>query len=88
MNKKETITVKHGGEEITFKRDSLSSCNESSDGIVFQLKNKMIIQCNDNYMLNSVKAKVKQTLDMMTSGCVYINLDNPKNPIKIEVSSD
>lgn len=82
------IKVKKGNSVLETKRSEFISCEESADGIVFQLKNGLLLHYTDNNMDTSTKMKIKLTIDNMATGNILVDLDDPKNPVQFFAPED
>lgn len=76
------ITIKKGNSIFTTKRSEFISCNETADGIVFQMKGGILFHYTDNTMNGSTKMNIKLTIDNMIHGNILVDLNNIKNPVQ------
>lgn len=79
------IKVQKGGSVFKTKRSNFVSCSETADGVVFQMKDGLLLHYTDNQMDNGTKMKIKLTIDSMSSGNILVDLDNKRNPIQVFV---
>jgi len=88
INRDFEIKVKKGNNIFETKRSEFVSCNETSDGIVFQTKNGLLLYYTDNMMDSATKMKIKLTIDNMSTGNILVDLDDIKNPVQFFVPED
>ena len=78
------VTIKHGGVEVTVKRDHFINVQEAPDGLVFNFTNGMHLVYSNQYM--TIPSKVRVTAaNRIDKGSMLIDLDNPDKPIKVEI---
>lgn len=85
MNK-DKIIIKKGSGEVTFDRCEIGTVTETSDGIIFMLRNGLLIQYVDNFMDPPIKSKIKNTVDKIPNGTITINLNDYRNPVSIDAT--
>jgi len=82
MDKDLDIVIKKGMSVFPIKRSEFVSCNETADGMVFQLKTGIMLYYTDNTLDSGTKMKIKLTIDSMSTGNIIIDFNNPKNTIQ------
>lgn len=82
MKKDLEIKIQKGNSIFTTKRSDFISCSETADGVVFQMKGGILLHYTDNQMDNSIKMKIKLTIDSMSTGNIIIDFNDLKNTIQ------
>ena len=81
MKELRTIKIKKGNTIFEADRNDLINCDETADGISLQFKNGIIFQYDNVSMVSGSKNLIKNTIDRMVNGNIFIDLDNLSNPI-------
>jgi hypothetical protein len=77
------IIIKLKDITINLKKSNIINVDETPDGIVFNLKGGLDLLYSNQYMVNSNKQIIKNTLDKMSGKKIIIELDNLKQPVLI-----
>lgn len=83
MNSKSNIRLKKGNIDLLFNREELNVVDETGDGIVFKLKNGIMISFEDQFMPSGTKQKIKLTVDKFPNGDIEVDFNNWKSPVVV-----
>lgn len=82
---KPSVTLKRGSMVAKMSKTDLVNIESTHDGLVFNCKGGYHIYITDNHMPNEVKTKLLAVDQAMPKGHLMIDLNDYRNPIKIQV---
>ena len=79
------VLIKKRGFELKVKKEELVEVHETADGVAFHFKDGITLIKDDPYMPSGTKQLIKNTIDRFESGNITIDLDNQKQPARVDM---